>query len=181
MNQHTRVQAPLPFIDVAAQRRRLGSRIDDAIARVVNHCQFINGPEVHELERDLSAFCGAKHSIGVSSGTDALVLILMAFGVGKGDAVFCPAFTFSATAESIALVGATPVFVDVLEATFNLDPASLERGIATAKRLELTPRAVMVVDLFGLPADYDAIGRIAAYAPEDVTNDGDVVDVMWRR
>ena len=161
MNQHTRVQAPLPFIDVAAQRRRLGSRIDDAIARVVNHCQFINGPEVHELERDLSAFCGAKHSIGVSSGTDALVLILMALGVGKGDAVFCPAFTFSATAESIALVGATPVFVDVLEATFNLDPASLERGIATAKRLELTPRAVMVVDLFGLPADYDAIGRIA--------------------
>ena len=161
MNQHTRVQAPLPFIDVAAQRRRLGSRIDDAIARVVNHCQFINGPEVHELERDLSAFCGAKHSIGVSSGTDALVLILMAFGVEKGDAVFCPAFTFSATAESVALVGATPVFVDVLEATFNLDPASLERGIATAKRLELTPRAVMVVDLFGLPADYDAIGRIA--------------------
>ena len=72
MNQHTRVQAPLPFIDVAAQRRRLGSRIDDAIARVVNHCQFINGPEVRELERDLSAFCGAKHSIGVSSGTDAL-------------------------------------------------------------------------------------------------------------
>ena len=161
MNQHTRVQAPLPFIDVAAQRRRLGQRIDDAIARVLSHCQFINGPEVHELERDLSAFCGAKHSIGVSSGTDALVLILMAFGVEKGDAVFCPAFTFSATAESIALVGATPVFVDVLEATFNLDPASLERGIATAKRLELTPRAVMVVDLFGLPADYDAIGRIA--------------------
>jgi len=161
MNQHTRVQAPLPFIDVAAQRRRLGSLIDDAIARVVNHCQFINGPEVYELERDLSAFCGAKHSIGVSSGTDALVLILMALGVGKGDAVFCPAFTFSATAESVALVGATPVFVDVLEATFNLDPASLERGIATAKRLELTPKAVMAVDLFGLPADYDAIGRIA--------------------
>jgi len=161
MNQHTRVQAPLPFIDVAAQRRRLGSRIDDAIARVVNHCQFINGPEVHELERDLSAFCGAKHSIGVSSGTDALVLILMALGIRQGDAVFCPAFTFSATAESVALVGATPVFVDVLEATFNLDPASLERGIATAKRLELTPKAVMAVDLFGLPADYDAIGRIA--------------------
>jgi dTDP-4-amino-4,6-dideoxygalactose transaminase len=161
MNQHTRVQAPLPFIDVAAQRRRLGTRIDDAIARVVSHCQFINGPEVRELERDLSAFCGAKHSIGVSSGTDALVLILMALGVGKGDAVFCPAFTFSATAESVALVGATPVFVDVLEATFNLDPASLERGITTAKRLELTPKAVMAVDLFGLPADYDSIVRIA--------------------
>src|ERR1044072_2111859 len=149
MNQHTRVQAPLPFIDVAAQRRRLGSRIDDAIARVVNHCQFINGPEVRELEGDLSAFCGAKHSIGVSSGTDALVLILMALGVSKGDAEFCPAFTFSATAESVALVGATPVFVDVLEETLNLDPASLERGIATAQRLELAPKAVMAVDLFG--------------------------------
>jgi dTDP-4-amino-4,6-dideoxygalactose transaminase len=161
MNQHTRIQAPLPFIDVAAQRRRLGRRIDDAIDRVLAHCQFINGPEINELERDLSAFCGARHSIGVSSGTDALVLILMALGIRKGDAVFCPAFTFSATAESVALVGATPVFVDVLEATFNLDPASLLRGIATARRLELVPRAVMVVDLFGLPADYETIGRIA--------------------
>src|SRR4051812_7520439 len=162
MNQHTRLtKSPIPFIDVAAQRRRLGRRVDDAIARVVNHCQFINGPEVRELERDLSLFCGAKHAIGVSSGTDALVLILMALGIGKGDAVLCPAFTFSATAESVALLGATPVFVDVLEETFNLDPASLERGIETAKRLGLTPKAVMVVDLFGLPADYEAIGRIA--------------------
>jgi dTDP-4-amino-4,6-dideoxygalactose transaminase len=162
MNQHTRLaDSPIPFIDVAAQRRRLGRRVDDAIARVVNHCQFINGPEVRELERDLSLFCGAKHAIGVSSGTDALVLILMALGIGKGDAVLCPAFTFSATAESVALLGATPVFVDVLEETFNLDPASLERGIETAKRLGLVPKAVMVVDLFGLPADYEAIGRIA--------------------
>src|SRR5689334_4367824 len=161
MNQHTRVQAPLPFIDVAAQRRRLGSRIDDAIARVVNHCQFINGPEVRELERDLSAFCGAKHSIGVSSGTDALVLILMALGVGKGDAVFCPSFTFSATAESVALVGATPVFVDVLESTFNIDPASLELAIAKAQSLDLAPKAIMAVDIFGLPADYEAINKIA--------------------
>src|SRR3954469_14858369 len=155
MNQHTRLaDSPIPFIDVAAQRRRLGRRVDDAIARVVNHCQFINGPEVRELERDLAAFCGARHAIGVSSGTDALVLVLMALGIGKGDAVFCPAFTFSATAESVALVGATPVFVDVLEATFNLDPASLERGIETAKHLGLAPKAVMVVDLFGLPADF---------------------------
>ncbi len=162
MNQHTRLDAPLPFIDVAAQRRRLGSRIDDAIARVVNHCQFINGPEVRELELDLAKFCGARHAIGVASGTDALVLVLMALGVGKGDAVFCPAFTFSATAESVALAGATPVFVDVLEATFNLDPASLTRAIETAQRLDLRPKAVMAVDLFGLPADYDAIGRSAA-------------------
>jgi UDP-2-acetamido-2-deoxy-ribo-hexuluronate aminotransferase len=161
MNQHTRLNAPLPFIDVAAQRRRLGSRIDDAIARVLNHCQFINGPEVRELERDLSAFCGAKHSIGVSSGTDALLLILMALGIGKGDAVLCPSFTFSATAEAVALVGATPVFVDVLEATFNLDPASLTRGIETAQRLGLESKVVMAVDLFGLPADYEAISRIA--------------------
>jgi dTDP-4-amino-4,6-dideoxygalactose transaminase len=161
MNQHTRIQAPLPFIDVAAQRRRLGRRIDDAIDRVLTHCQFINGPEINELERDMSAFCGAKHSIGVSSGTDALVLILMALGIQKGDAVLCPAFTFSATAESVALVGATPVFIDVLEETFNLDPASLLRGIETAKQLDLKPRAVMAVDIFGLPADYAAIGRIA--------------------
>ena len=161
MNQHTRLDAPLPFIDVGAQRRRLGSRIDDAIARVLAHNQFINGPEVRELERALSAFCGAKHAIGVSSGTDALLLILMALGIGKGDAVFCPSFTFAATAESVALVGATPVFVDVLEATFNLDPASLARAVDTAKRLALQPKAIMAVDLFGLPADYEAIGKIA--------------------
>ena len=108
------------------------ARIDDAIARVLNHCQFINGPEVRELERDLSAFCGAKHSIGVSSGTDALVLILMALGIGKGDAVFCPAFTFSATAESVALVGATPVFVDV--AGGNLQPRSGEPRARRSRR-----------------------------------------------
>jgi dTDP-4-amino-4,6-dideoxygalactose transaminase len=161
MNQHTRIEAPLPFIDVAAQRRRLGTRIDDAIARVLQHCQFINGPEITELERDMSAFCGAKHSIAVSSGTDALVLILMALGIGRGDAVFCPSFTFSATAESVALVGATPVFVDVLESTFNIDPASLERAIAKAQALDLAPKAIMAVDIFGLPADYEAIEKIA--------------------
>jgi UDP-2-acetamido-2-deoxy-ribo-hexuluronate aminotransferase len=161
MNQHTRIDS-IPFIDVAAQRRRLGKRINDAIARVVDHCQFIMGPEVRELEQDLAAFCGARHAISVASGTDALVLVLMAFGIGKGDAVLCPAFTFSATAESVALAGATPVFVDVREDTFNLDPAGLARGIEAAQQLELRPRAVMAVDLFGLPADYDAISRIAA-------------------
>jgi dTDP-4-amino-4,6-dideoxygalactose transaminase len=161
MNQHARIEAPLPFIDVAAQRKRLGTRIDDAIARVLQHCQFINGPEIIELERDMSAFCGAKHSIAVSSGTDALVLILMALGIGRGDAVFCPSFTFSATAESVALVGATPVFVDVLEATFNIDPASLELAIAKAQSLDLALKAIMAVDIFGLPADYEAIEKIA--------------------
>ena len=93
MNQHARIDTPIPFIDVAAQRRRLGARIDDAVRRVMDHCQFINGPEVRELERDLSAFCGAKHSIGVASGTAALVLVLMAQGIGRGDAVICPSFT----------------------------------------------------------------------------------------
>ena len=162
MNQHTRVEAPIPFIDVAAQRRRLGSRIDAAIARVTSHCQFILGPEVRELEQELATFCGVRHALSVASGTDALVLVLMAKGIGRGDAVFCPAFTFSATAETVALVGATPVFVDVDEATFDMDVASLTRAIATAQRLGLAPKAVMAVDLFGLPADYDAIGRVAA-------------------
>jgi len=163
MNQHARLDpAPIPFIDVGAQRRRLGTSIDEAIKRVTDHCQFIMGPEVFALEKDLAAFCGARHAISVASGTDALVLVLMAKGIGAGDAVFCPSFTFSATAESIALVGATPVFVDVDEATFNIDVASLERAVATAQRLDLAPKAVMAVDLFGLPADYDAIGRVAA-------------------
>jgi dTDP-4-amino-4,6-dideoxygalactose transaminase len=161
MNQQTRLNAPLPFIDVAAQRRRLGSRIDDAIARVLGHCQFINGPEVHELERDLSAFCGARHSIGVSSGTDALVLVLMARGIGRGDAVICPSFTYAASPESVALAGATPVFAEVEEKTFNLDPAGIEKAVAAAKRAGLRPKALMTVDLFGLPANYDAITPIA--------------------
>lgn len=162
MNQFIGSDAPIPFIDVAAQRRRLGSRIDSAILRVVNHCQFIMGPEVRELENELAAFCGVRHAISVASGTDALVLALMAKGIGPGDAVFCPAFTFSATAESIATVGATPVFVDVDERTFNMDASSLERAIATARRLDLKPKAVMAVDLFGLPADHDRIRRVAA-------------------
>ena len=132
MNQHTRLDGgPIPFIDVAAQRRRLGSKIDDAVARVLAHCQFIQGPEVRALEADLAAFCGARFAIGCSSGTDALLLALMGKGIGPGDAVICPAFTFCATAEAVALVGASPVFADVDEATFNLDPVSLEGALAT--------------------------------------------------
>jgi dTDP-4-amino-4,6-dideoxygalactose transaminase len=163
MNQHTRLdEEPIPFIDVAAQRRRLGSAIDAAVARVLAHCQFIQGPEVRALEADLAAFCGAKHVIGCASGTDALLLVLLAWQIGPGDAVICPAFTFHATAEQVALLGATPVLADVQVETFNLDPASLERAIATAKSRGLKPRAVIPVDLFGLPADHDAIGAIAA-------------------
>ncbi|HLN10211.1 MAG TPA: aminotransferase class I/II-fold pyridoxal phosphate-dependent enzyme, partial [Xanthobacteraceae bacterium] len=162
MNQHARLDdAPIPFVDVAAQRRRLGSRIDTAIARVLDHCQFILGPEVRALEQELAAFCGARHVIGTASGTDALLLVLLAKGVGGGDAVICPAFTFAATAEVVALLGATPVFVDVDETTFTIDPLSFERGIATARRLGLNPKAVFPVDLFGLPADYDRLSAIA--------------------
>jgi dTDP-4-amino-4,6-dideoxygalactose transaminase len=160
MNQHTRIEAPLPFIDVAAQRRRLGSRVDDAVTRVLNHCQFILGPETVALERDLSAFCGAKHSLGVSNGTDALMLVMMARGIGSGDAVLVPSFTYTASAEAIVLIGATPVFVDVDEATFNLDLTSVARGIETAERLGLKTKALMAVDLFGLPADYPAINAM---------------------
>jgi dTDP-4-amino-4,6-dideoxygalactose transaminase len=163
MNQHARVdERPIPFIDVAAQRRRLGRAIDDAVARVLGHCQFIQGPEVHVLETELAAFCGARHAIGCASGTDALLLVLMAWQIGPGDAVICPSFTYHATAEMVALLGATPIIADVLPDIFNLDPASCERAIATAKRLGLNPRAIIPVDLFGLPADHDAIAAIAA-------------------
>ncbi len=163
MNQQARVEAkPIPFIDVAAQRRRLGRAVEDAIERVLGHCQFIQGPEVRALEAELAAFCGAKHAIGCSSGTDALLLVLMAWGIGPGDAVICPTFTFCATAEVVARVGATPVMADVLAETFNLDPASCERAVAAAKRLGLKPKAIIPVDLFGLPADYDALAAIAA-------------------
>src|SRR6201991_3853276 len=160
MNQHLRPD-PVPFIDIGAQRRRLGKSIDDAVGRVLAHCQFINGPEVAQLEAELAAFSGARHVVTCASGTDALLMVLMAKGVGRGDAVFCPSFTFSATGEAVALAGAVPVFVDVDEATFNMDVNSLKRGIATARRLGLTPRAVMPVDLFGQSADHDAIGAVA--------------------
>ncbi|HET7491128.1 MAG TPA: DegT/DnrJ/EryC1/StrS family aminotransferase [Bradyrhizobium sp.] len=160
MNKHMH-PTPVPFIDIAAQRRRLGRAVDQAVARVFDHCQFINGPEVGELEAALGAFCGAKHVVSCASGTDALLMVLMAKGVGPGDAVFCPSFTFCATGEVVALAGATPVFVDVDEKTFNIDAASLTRGIAAAKRLGLKPRAIIPVDLFGQSADHDAIGAVA--------------------
>src|SRR5215213_2449697 len=145
----------IPFIDLTAQRRRLGEAIDRAILTLVNHSGYVMGPEVGTLEADLSAFCGAKHVISCANGTDALGLILMAKGVKPGDAVICPSFTFAATAEVVAWMGATPVFVDIREDTFNLDPASLEDAIATARRLRLNPVGLISVDLFGLPADYD--------------------------
>jgi len=160
MNQHTPLES-VPFIDIGAQRRRLGKSIDDAVTRVLTHCQFVNGPEVIELERLLAEFSGARHVVSCASGTDALLMVLMAKDIGRGDAVFCPSFTFCATGEAVALTGATPVFVDVDEATFNISAESLKRGIAAAKKLGLKPRAVIPVDLFGQSADHDAIGAVA--------------------
>src|SRR5216684_7321035 len=133
MNQHARSeQKTIPFID-------------EAIARVTEHCQFILGPEVRELETALARSCGARHAISCASGTDALMLVLMARGIGPGDAVVCPAFTFCATAEVVVLLGATPVFADVDPVTFNIDPSSLRRAVATAKRHGLKPKIVIPV------------------------------------
>ena len=154
----------IPFIDVAAQRRRLGGAIDAAVARVLGHCQFILGPEVRTFEAELARFCGARHAVTCASGTDALVLALRARGIGPGDAVICPSFTFCATAEVAALVGATPVFVDVDAATFNIDANRIAGAIATAKSAGLTPKAVIPVDLFGLAADHTAVAAAAEKA-----------------
>ena len=160
MNQHMTIES-VPFIDIGAQRRRLGKSIDEAVSRVLAHCQFINGPEVAQLEALLSDFSGARHVVSCASGTDALLMVLMAKGIGRGDAVLCPSFTFSATGEAVALTGATPVFVDVDEATFNMSADSLKRGIATARKHGLKVKAVIPVDLFGQSADHDAIAAVA--------------------
>ena len=149
--------APIEFIDLGAQRRRLGPRIDEAILRVVDHGKYIMGPEVAVFEQELAAFCGAKHVLSCANGTDALGLALMVKGLKPGQAVLVPSFTFAATAEVVAWFDAVPVFVDVREDTFNLDPASLEAGIVTAIRLGLEPVGIISVDLFGLPAEYDQI------------------------
>ena len=154
---------PIQFIDLQAQRRRLGVPLEAAIKAAVEGGQWILGPQVSQLERDLAAWAGVKHAIACANGTDALLLILRAWDIGPGDAVFVPAFTFAASGEVVVLAGATPVFVDVLPNTFNMDPASLEAAIALVKRdSALKPRVVMPVDLFGQPADYRALAPIAA-------------------
>ena len=152
---------PIPFIDLVAQRRRLGSAVDTAVARVLDHCQFILGREVRAFEAELAAFSGAKHAVSCASGTDALVLPLRARGIGPGDAVICPSFTFCATAEVAVLVGATPVFVDVDADTFNMNPKTIAGAIKAAKAAGLKSKAIIPVDLFGLPADQAAIRAIA--------------------
>ena len=150
----------IPFIDLEAQRQRLRAPIDAALSRVLEHNQFILGPEVRTLEHELAQFCGAKHVISCANGTDAIALVLMAQGVGPGHAILCPSFTFAATAEAVAWVGATALFVDVRADTFNIDPNSLELGIDTAKKQGLVPVGLISVDLFGQPCDYERIEPI---------------------
>src|SRR5882762_7611114 len=153
---------PIPFIDLQAQRKRLGASLTRAIAEAVEGGQWILGPQVAALEEQLAAFAGVKHAIACANGTDALLLILKAWNIAPGDAVFVPSFTFAASAEVVALVGATPVFVDVLADSFNMDPASLDSAVAMVQReAKLAAKVVMPVDLFGQPADYRKIGAIA--------------------
>lgn len=151
----------MQFIDLAAQQARIRDKVDARIRAVLDHGGYIMGPEVRELETQLAEFCGARHCISCANGTDALQLALMALNIRTGDAVFVPSFTFAATAEVVPCMGATPVFVDIDPATYNMDPASLERAIAQAQKLGLRPAVVMPVDLFGLPADFPAILDIA--------------------
>lgn len=151
----------MQFIDLKAQQARIRAKIDARIATVLDHGAYILGPEVAELETKLSEFCGAKHTIACANGTDALQLALMALGVRTGDAVFVPSFTFAATAEVVPCMGAVPIFVEVDPVSFNMDPESLKSCISHAKEQGLTPKLVIPVDLFGLPADYDALTEIA--------------------
>ena len=151
----------IPFIDLQAQRLRLGGKIEAAIQEAVVGGAWVMGPQVRQFEADLTAFGQAKHALGCANGTDALILPLIAWGIRTGDAVFCPSFTFTATAEVVPWLGATPVFVDVDAQTFNMDPAHLEAMIeATLKEGRLKPRVVIAVDLFGQTADYPAIRAI---------------------
>lgn len=152
----------MQFIDLAAQYLHLKTKIDKRIQTVLDHGQYIMGPEVQELENELASYVGVKHAITCANGTDALTLAMMVLGIKEGDAVFCPTFTFFATAEVIAYEGATPVFVDSDEATFNICPVDLEKRIqATIAEGKLTPKAIIAVDLFGLPANYPEIQEIA--------------------
>ena len=153
---------PIPFLDLKAQQARIAGPLRRRIDAVMAHCQFIMGPEVAELESKLAAFCGAKHCIGVSNGTDALQIAMMAENIGPGDAVFLPAFTYTATAEVPLVLGATPVFVDVDPRTFQISPDHLSARVAAVRAAgKLTPRMLIGVDLFGQPADWPALAVIA--------------------
>ena len=154
--------AAIQFIDLAAQRERMGERLHARIRRVIDQGAYIMGPEVRELEAQLAAFSGAKFCLSCANGTDALALPLMAWGIRPGDAVFCPSFTFVATAEIVPWLGATPVFVDVRADTYTIDCAHLEAAIEQVRRDgKLRPKAIIAVDLFGQPADYPLLREIA--------------------
>lgn len=170
----------LEFAGIRAQYAALREAIAPRVAEVFRHGRFVMGPEIEALEEALCAFCGAREAVAVSSGTDALVAPLMALGVGPGDAVFVPSFTFTATAEVALLLGASPVFVDIGERSFNIDPDDLRRRIAKVRADGvLIPKAVIAVDLFGLPADYDALGAIAE--EEGLTTIGDAAQSFGGR
>ncbi|MFC1886589.1 DegT/DnrJ/EryC1/StrS family aminotransferase [Thermodesulfobacteriota bacterium] len=165
----------MQFIDLAAQQKRIKDKIDRNIQKVLAHGQYIMGPEIRELEKQLAYYVGVKHAIACSSGTDALLLSLKAYDIGPGDAIITTPFTFIGTAEVISLLGAIPIFVDIDPKTFNIDPEKLRQAIAALRTgdaalhplpgsldtTELTPRGVISVDMFGLPADYDRISKIA--------------------
>ena len=164
----------MQFIDLATQQKRIRKQIEKNIMAVLDHGKYIMGPEIAEIEQRLAEYVGVKHAIGCSSGTDALLMTLMAYEVGPGDAIFTTPFTFIATAEVISLLGATPVFVDIDPDTFNISPKGLEQAITALKQNDpsihplpsksgdpLNPKGIIPVDLFGLPADYDAINAIA--------------------
>lgn len=151
----------MEFIDLKSQQKKIRKKIEIRIKNVLDHGQYIMGPEVFELEEKLAEYCDVKHAITCSSGTDALLLGLMAKNVGPGDVIFIPSFTFVATAEVVSLVGATPIFVDVLDDTFNINPQNLLEAITKVRQDGLNPRGIIPVDLFGLPSDYDALNLIA--------------------
>ncbi len=152
---------PTKFIDLGAQQKLIRHQIDVAIKKVLDHGQYVMGPEVKDFEKQLCDFTGANHALTCANGTDALSLVLMAWGVGSGDAIFVPSFTYVATAEAPAQLGATPFFVDVCEDTFNIDPNSFKQAILDSRKLGLRPAVVIAVDLFGQPAKVDEITKIA--------------------
>ncbi len=153
----------VPFVDLKTQYARLKPQIAEAIQEVLDDGRYILGPAVTKLETELAGYCGVRHAISCSSGTDAIIMPFLAYGIGPGDAVFVPSFTFTASAEAIILVGASPVFVDVEDDSFNLDLADLEAKIASTRAGgTLTPKAILAVDLFGLPADWNELNALAA-------------------
>ncbi|OOL19512.1 aminotransferase DegT [Bombella intestini] len=156
------MSGPVPFLDLPAQQKRLGAALRERLDRVLAHCRFVMGPEVTELEERLARYGGARHAIGVSSGTDALLMVLMAEGIGPGMAVFLPAFTYTATAEVVLLLGAVPVFVDVDPQTFQISLPSLEQRLKAIRQAgQVRPQAIIGVDLFGQPAPWDELNRFA--------------------